>query len=434
MGEQQQLPSRFNLATLDPRTLYPTQENVATVMHCVQQVQAQLENDRNLVRQYPDNPQARELRNETIQYLALLNDWISQARNLIAPRVPAGQGQPRAQQPPQQLALAQAGLTVDAAEEGDFRVLASVHHAPEMRRCLWDRARNFHYVQVKKLRDTIYGSVKLYQVGRLDGDLVKFSMPAEQVAIKMYDKELVRRRRSRDGHQVQEDPLKELAIQQRLSNPGHRFVMPLIATLESVNRYFAVYPFVGGGELFDYVSANAPLPESTAKHLMRGMLDGVHYCHTAGICHRDISLENFLLGGEHANEPLLIDFGLSIIMEQEGDHWRPIPHTGAVGKQFYMAPEVYGNAGVPYDGTKVDVWSLGICLAIMLTGVPLWQVPSTADERFRASIVRRQLPKVLRDWGFNLSVTVLALLQRMLELDPAQRATIPEIAMHEWFR
>ena len=43
--------------------------------------------------------------------------------------------------------------------------------------------------------------------------------------------------------------------------------MPLLATLETTTRFFAVYPFVGGGELFEFVSLNAPLPESTAKSL-----------------------------------------------------------------------------------------------------------------------------------------------------------------------
>jgi len=425
--------ARLNLTTLDPRQLFPTQENIVIVTNCVQNVQQQLEQDRVRLRQYPDNQQARESRNETLSYLALLNDWINQARNIVQ--------QPQQQQRPnRQPALAGArqstahGVIMENAKEGQYPVLVSIQVPSEVRECLWDLARNLYYVKIRKIRDTIYGSVKLYQIGRMDTEMIRFSLPAEQVAVKIYDKESVRKRRSRDGHAVQEDPLKELAIQQRLSNPGHRYVMPLLACLESPTKLFAVYPFVGGGELFEFVSNHAPLPEPTAKALMRGMLDAVHYCHAAGICHRDISLENFLLGGEGSHEPLLIDFGLSVIMEPDGDNWAPIPHTGAVGKQFYMAPEVYNSNGIPYDGRKLDIWSLGVCLAIMLTGVPLWECPSTADDRFRASIIRKELPRVLRLWGFELSAQVLALLQRMLELNPTERASIPEIAQMEWIR
>jgi len=95
---------------------------------------------------------------------------------------------------------------------------------------------------------------------------------------------------------VQEDPIKELSIQQRLSEPGHRYVMPLLTCLESPTNIYAVFPFVGGGELFDYVSQTAPMPEVGVRLLMRGMIDAVFYCHSAGVCHRDISLENFMLG------------------------------------------------------------------------------------------------------------------------------------------
>jgi len=427
-------PQRLSLATLDPRTLFPTPENISRVTQLQQQVQLQLDEDRARSKQAPDDTQARNKRSESLQYLALLNDWISQARTVTQQQ--QQQSRPRLSGGGRPPLSASHGVVMEPAEEGDFRVQASPQHPAAIHRCLWDKARNLHYVQVKKLRDTIYGSVRLYQIGRLSEDgIIRFSQPAEQVAIKMYDKESVRKRKSRDGHSVQEDPLRELAIQQRLSNPGHRFVMPLLATLETPNRFFAVYPFVSGGELFEFVSTNAPLPEPTARALMRGMLDGVHYCHQAGICHRDISLENFLLGGDNNNEPLLIDFGLSVIMEPDGvSGWRPIAHTGAVGKQFYMAPEVYSNTGQAYDGIKVDVWSLGVCLAIMLTGVPLWECPSSVDDRFRASIIRRELPRVLSIWGFHISPAALSLLQRMLELDPNLRPSITEVAQHEWLR
>ena len=101
-------PTRFNLASLDPRTLYPTQENVILVTNCVQSVQSQLEQDRTRLRQSPDNAQAREFRNESVHYLALLNDWISQARVVLQQpqaqqrpgRSPAGATPPRAPSSP----------------------------------------------------------------------------------------------------------------------------------------------------------------------------------------------------------------------------------------------------------------------------------------------------------------------------------------------
>jgi serine/threonine protein kinase len=53
-----------------------------------------------------------------------------------------------------------------------------------------------------------------------------------------------------------------------------------------------------------------------------------------------------------------------------------------------VAPEVLASSkaeGNGYDGFKTDVWSLGICLFIMLTGHPLYEV---GEYRKRIDILR----------------------------------------------
>lgn len=469
-----QPPPRLDVHSLDPRSMFPTPDNIALVTQHARLVQVQLEQDRVLVKlaqassssaasasspaasaassptsSSEESRMAKEFRNQTLNYLSLLNDWLAQA-NMVATRQQQQQQQlPQAPATPAAAAALQLAratvssnnqVVMDPCVMGEFACQISPNQVAQVK-CLVDQAKQRYYCLIKTLRGTIYGSVQLYQIGRVEANgVVRFPHPSEQVAIKCFNKDLVRRRKSRDGFNVQEDPVRELAIQQRLSQVGHAFVMPLLACLETERDFYAILPYVGGGELFEFVAARAPLPEVEARKLFRNMLDGVYYCHCAGVCHRDISLENFLLGGPTASDPLLIDFGLAVIMEPLGSGWRPIPHTGPVGKVFYMAPEVYdlnsqpaGSLAGGLDGTKVDVWSLGVCLAIMLTGVPLWECASQIDDRFRASIMRRELPRVLRLWGFELSPQVTNLLQRMLEFKPADRMSIPEIAQHEWF-
>jgi serine/threonine protein kinase len=70
----------------------------------------------------------------------------------------------------------------------------------------------------------------------------------------------------------------------------------------------------------------------------------------------------------------------------------------------------------------------------MLTGVPLWECASAIDDRFRAAVVRKELSRLLQLWGFRLSPQVVNLLQGMLEFEPRNRLSIPQIAQHEWFR
>ncbi|EPQ10198.1 MAP/microtubule affinity-regulating kinase 4 [Myotis brandtii] len=87
------------------------------------------------------------------------------------------------------------------------------------------------------------------------------------------------------------------------------------------------------------------------------MLSAVHYCHQKHINHRDIKPENLLL--DIGLNIKLADFGLSgVFMEEK--------LTTFCGTPLYQAPELFRLE--PYEGLKVDVWSLGVVLYKMLTG------------------------------------------------------------------
>jgi serine/threonine protein kinase len=47
-----------------------------------------------------------------------------------------------------------------------------------------------------------------------------------------------------------------------------------------------------------YVRKRRRLKEPIARRLMRELLEGLYYCHTKGIVHRDIKLDNILLTNE----------------------------------------------------------------------------------------------------------------------------------------
>lgn len=65
---------------------------------------------------------------------------------------------------------------------------------------------------------------------------------------------------------------------------------------------------------------------------------GTAYMHSRGVAHRDLSLENMLVAGSNVGK--IIDFGLCVDMPRTAlGRFAPVP-PGAVGKLFYMAPEV----------------------------------------------------------------------------------------------
>lgn len=77
--------------------------------------------------------------------------------------------------------------------------------------------------------------------------------------------------------------------------------------------------------------------EATAHACFQQLLEGVRYCHSHGVVHRDLKLENLLLEKEHElNRILIVDFGLA------KGHFQvaPMAMDTVCGTPHYVAPEV----------------------------------------------------------------------------------------------
>ena len=180
-----------------------------------------------------------------------------------------------------------------------------------------------------------------------------------------------------------------------------------------------------GGELFDRV-ASFPLPsENTARTLFCELLDAVGHCHSRGVAHRDIKLENVLL--TEGGSVKLIDFGLAhqYLPAHEG-HWlihggwdRSIPLTDCVGSQSYIAPEVIAGEG--YDGFTADMWSCGVVLFALLAGAFPY------DSEPPATIDARRCPG-----GQRLPEEAVGLVEALLEVEPARRPSAHAARRHGW--
>lgn len=86
------------------------------------------------------------------------------------------------------------------------------------------------------------------------------------------------------------------------------------------------------------------------------MLSAVEYIHGQNIAHRDIKLENILMIDDDLVK--ICDFGLSNYMK-DGELL-----TTLCGSLNYCSPEIIKDQ--PYEGTSLDVWSLGVCLFYLL--------------------------------------------------------------------
>ncbi|GMH61681.1 hypothetical protein TrRE_jg9283, partial [Triparma retinervis] len=88
-----------------------------------------------------------------------------------------------------------------------------------------------------------------------------------------------------------------------------------------------------------------------------------------------------------------------------------------VGSDYYTAPEVELGGGY---GTKVDVWSLGVVLYILLCGFPPFEDGEYHDVEFPES-----------HWS-DISPAAKDFVRQLLLVDDKSRPTASDAMMHEW--
>jgi serine/threonine-protein kinase len=124
--------------------------------------------------------------------------------------------------------------------------------------------------------------------------------------------------------------------------------------------YYLVMEFVDGHDLRDIIDFSAPLPPSVAALIIREVAKGIEYTHNKSVIHRDIKPSNILIS--HHGEIKLIDFGVA-----KDETPSKLTLTGMiVGTPSYMSPE---QANGDPLGPQSDIYSLGVLLYEMLTGV-----------------------------------------------------------------
>ena len=298
---------------------------------------------------------------------------------------------------------------------------------------------NFYEIG-RMLRETIYGQViHAIELKRgEDGHLSRVS-PINQLAIKIYSNERLRSLKD----QTQENPSSEIAAMQFIGK--HLHIVGQIECCRDKDNVYLIMEFADGGELFDYIDQEGPVTEDCAREMFSQILLGLLHLHNAGIAHRDLTLENIMFSRSGVCK--LIDFGMSLRLPRvpdnrsrgtndvNNDQIRPvtnIPPQGTCGKPNYIAPEVMKNTE-DFNPQLSDIWSLGVILFIMLTGVPPVAVAYDLDDRYRI-ICEGGLEAILIQWEYQLSSDAVNLLNNLLRPDPLERLTVKEIIDHPWTR
>ncbi|KAK3598344.1 hypothetical protein CHS0354_026602 [Potamilus streckersoni] len=226
---------------------------------------------------------------------------------------------------------------------------------------------------------------------------------------------------SRDGRRPPpnnpiERVYKEIAILKKLDHPNVVRLVEVVDDPEEDNLYLA-FELVEKG---DINPMDNPFSEDLAWSYFRDVVMGIEYLHYQKIIHRDMKPSNLLLGDD--GHIKIADFGVS--NEFTGTD---VYLTNTAGTPHFMAPESLSEIKENFRGKALDIWAMGITLYFFLMG----HCP------FEDHNILALHNKILKDQVVFLEKPVISenvkdLILKMLDKNPENRITLPEIKEHPW--
>lgn len=153
------------------------------------------------------------------------------------------------------------------------------------------------------------------------------------------------------------------------------------------------------------------------------MLKALNYCHkVVNVIHRDIKPDNIMIN--YNNEAVLIDFGVSAIVEGQNDELKENR-----GSQLFYAPEMFGKTNTKeyvVRGAVTDLWALGVTFYYLLAGrYPAQEATNPLE--LKEIVCNKEV-----DFTYIKSEGPKKLLEKMLIKDPQKRATLDDILKDDW--
>ena len=186
--------------------------------------------------------------------------------------------------------------------------------------------------------------------------------------------------------------------------------------------FYMVWEYIEGINLHEMIVSRGPLSPRYAGRIAVEALQGLDAIHRAGIVHRDVSPENLMIARDAEGEEYVKIIDLGIAKGDDGSEMKT--KTGMfVGKWKYCSPEHLGMLpeNERIDG-RADIYSFGIVLYEMLTGVPPFQSDTPHGYLMQHASER---PKPLRETNASTTASpaLEALIFRALEKDRNKRFT-----------
>ncbi|KAE9025958.1 Cyclin-dependent kinase 2 [Phytophthora rubi] len=237
--------------------------------------------------------------------------------------------------------------------------------------------------------------------------------------------------------------LREISVLRELEHPN---IVRLLDCLQEEGKLFLVFEFMDKDLKRFMEHKLGKLEPGQIKSLLYQLLKGLAFSHSRGIMHRDLKPQNLLVNV--TGELKIADFGLARAFSL------PIKkYTHEVVTLWYRAPEIL--LGQEVYCPPVDIWSVGVIFAEMVSKKPIFTGDSEIDQLYRIFMTlgtpneaswpgvtklrdyaptfpkwkrkdRRELFPQLEESGLNL-------LESMLRYDPGERISAKEALRHPYF-
>jgi serine/threonine-protein kinase len=152
-----------------------------------------------------------------------------------------------------------------------------------------------------------------------------------------------------------------------LASVSHPNIVSITTAEKQDNLFFIVMEYVHGETLENLIAARGALDVTRTLDFTCQICNAVDHAHRQGVIHRDLRPANVLVT---ENDMLKVaDFGTSRFLEIAAHG------TTVIGSPPYMAPEQFHGKAV----FASDLYSLGVTMYQMLTGVLPYDTPAPAD-------------------------------------------------------
>ena len=232
----------------------------------------------------------------------------------------------------------------------------------------------------------------------------------EKVAIKCTDKAIV------ESRKLKKKLATEIEIHKSLH---HRNIVKFIANFQDQHYMYFVLELCKGGNVMDLLRKKKYFDEIEAGNITKQMLSALAYLHKKKIIHRDVKINNFLIGDNGVIK--LCDFGLSVYSKDlKNETNLPI-----CGTPSYVSPEIVAKTHT--HTYAVDIWAMGISVFVMLTGHPPFRALKRDD-------TYKKIKKGVYAWPNHpiISESAKYFVDSMLKTNPYERPSADILLIHPW--